>query len=320
MLVDMPVEELFKYQGRNPKPADFDEFWDRSLAELAAVDPAVELVKADIEFPFAECYHLYFRGVDGAKIHAKYAKPVNPPMNGLPVVVFHGYGGDSGEWLAAAEKAAMGCPCAAIDVRSQGFESECDKGIYHNGNGQIFRDLDREPENLIYRNIFLDCARLARVVAELNGAKHVIATGGSQGGALATACAALAPDVVKTAIIAFPFLSDYKRVWEMDLAKNAYDEIRQYFRKYDPRHEREEEIFTKLGYTDIQFLAPRIKADVLMATGLMDTVCPPSTQFAMYNKITSKKEVLFYPDFGHEGLPGFGDITYKRIIEASRAE
>jgi cephalosporin-C deacetylase len=94
----------------------------------------------------------------------------------------------------------------------------------------------------------------------------------------------------------------------MDLAKDAYFELNDYFRRYDPRHEREDEIFTKLGYIDIQFLAPRIKAEVLMQTGLMDTLTPPSSQFAAYNKITSKKKVLFYPDFGHEEAPGHWDI------------
>jgi cephalosporin-C deacetylase len=35
----------------------------------------------------------------------------------------------------------------------------------------------------------------------------------------------------------------------------------------------------------------------------MDTVCPPSTQFAAYNKIKAKKSMVLYPDFGHEPLP-----------------
>ena len=42
----------------------------------------------------------------------------------------------------------------------------------------------------------------------------------------------------------------------------------------------------------------------MMGVGLMDTICPPSTQFAAYNKITAKKSLVIYPDFGHEGLPG----------------
>ena len=47
-----------------------------------------------------------------------------------------------------------------------------------------------------------------------------------------------------------------------------------------------------------------------MATGLMDTICPPSTQFAAYNKMTCKKDVVIYPDFAHEGLPGWSDRVY----------
>lgn len=52
-----------------------------------------------------------------------------------------------------------------------------------------------------------------------------------------------------------------------------------------------------------------------MATGLMDTICPPSTQFAAYNKINSRKEVIIYPDFGHEWLPDIDDIVYRFMCE-----
>ncbi|NQU11494.1 acetylxylan esterase, partial [bacterium] len=43
----------------------------------------------------------------------------------------------------------------------------------------------------------------------------------------------------------------------------------------------------------------------------MDTVCPPSTQFAAYNKIRSKKSLVIYPDFGHEALPGVSDRVFQ---------
>ena len=66
----------------------------------------------------------------------------------------------------------------------------------------------------------------------------------------------------------------------------------------------------RLGYVDNQHLAHRIRADVLMAVGLMDTICPPSTQFAAYNKTRSPKEMLIYPDFAHEGLPGVNDRIF----------
>ena len=69
--------------------------------------------------------------------------------------------------------------------------------------------------------------------------------------------------------------------------------------------------YEKLGYIDIQNIAKRMKAELLMFTGLMDTTCPPSTQFAMYNKVNSKKDVVFYPEYGHEGLKGSEDIIFE---------
>ena len=72
---EMPLEKLREYGGRNPRPADFDAYWERALAEMRATDPAVELVPHALEAPFAECFHLYFTGVGKARIHAKYLRP-----------------------------------------------------------------------------------------------------------------------------------------------------------------------------------------------------------------------------------------------------
>jgi cephalosporin-C deacetylase len=52
-----------------------------------------------------------------------------------------------------------------------------------------------------------------------------------------------------------------------------------------------------------------------MAVGLMDDVCPPSTQFAAYNKITSKKSLRVYPDFRHEALPGNPDAIFQFLSQ-----
>ena len=144
-------------------------------------------------------------------------------------------------------------------------------------------------------------------------AKRVGAVGGSQGGALTVACSALEPRIQRVAP-AFPFLSDYKRVWEMDQAKDAYPELQEYFRHSDPTHQLEERIFETLGYIDIQFLATRVQAEVLWAIGLMDTICPPSTQFAVYNKIAAPKTMTIYPDFGHEPLPGLNDRVFQFMM------
>jgi cephalosporin-C deacetylase len=134
--------------------------------------------------------------------------------------------------------------------------------------------------------------------------------GGSQGGGLTLACASLEPRV-KLIAPHIPFLTDYKRVWDMDLAAGDYQELKTYFRLFDPMHEQEDEIFRRLGYIDVQNFVKRIKAEVLWGVGLMDDTCPPSTQFAAYNKIQSKKEVKIFPDFSHELFPGFDDMTFE---------
>lgn len=311
-VIDLPLPELLEYQGRNPRPADMEEYWEAALVEMRAVDPQVELEPHALDAPFAECFHLYFTGVGGARVHAKYLRPRQTTEPHPAVVMFHGYSGSSGDWCDKLSYVARGYSVAALDCRGQGGYSEDVGGVRGNTlRGHIIRGLDDAPEKLLFRQIFLDTAQLAGIVMGMPevDAERVGATGGSQGGALTLACAALEPRVKRAAPI-FPFLCDYQRVWEMDLATNAYEELRLFFRHFDPRHEREEEIFTRLGYIDIQHLAHRIRGEVLMAVGLMDAVCPPSTQFAAYNKIHSQKDLLIYPDFGHEGLPGAADAIY----------
>jgi cephalosporin-C deacetylase len=312
-IVDMPLSQLREYQGRNPRPADVDDYWDRALAEMRALDPAVELVPHALTAPSAECFDLYFTGVGGARVHAKYLRPKNAREPHPALLMFHGYSGNSGDWCDKLNYVAQGFSVAALDCRGQGGLSEDTGGVRGNTlRGHIIRGLDHEPERLLFRQIYLDTAQLAQIVMGMPevDASRVGATGGSQGGGLTLACAALEPRIKRSAPV-FPFLCDYQRVWEMDLAVGAYEELKTFFRLFDPRHEREEEIFTRLGYIDNQHLAHRIRAEVLMVVGLMDTICPPSTQFAAYNKITSPKEMLIYPDYGHEGLPGSSDSIFE---------
>ncbi|MEZ0537692.1 acetylxylan esterase [Caldicellulosiruptoraceae bacterium PP1] len=317
MLIDMPLEQLKVYQGRNPRPADFDEYWDKALKEMHSVDPQVELIPTkDISVPFADCYHMYFTGVKGARVHAKLVKPKNIKGKCPAVLVFHGYSCNSGDWSDKFNYVAAGFIVAALDVRGQGGLSEDVGGVKGNTlHGHIIRGLDGDKEDLMYRQIFLDTAQLAKIVMEMPDVdeNRVGAFGYSQGGGLTLACAALEPRIKRLAPV-YPFLCDYKRVWEMDLAKDAYDELKTYFRWFDPLHEREDEIFERLGYIDVQHLASRIKGEVMMATGLMDTICPPSTQFAAFNKIQSKKQVLIYPDFTHEGINGLNDKIFSFMM------
>jgi len=310
-LIDKPLSELQTYTGRNPKPVDFDSFWDNSLAEMKALDAKVELVPAKFTAPGVDCFDLFFTGVGGSRIHAKYLRPKSVPHKHPAVVLFHGYCGNTGDWFEKLSWTSLGFSVFALDCRGQGGLSQDRGGVTGTTiHGQIIRGLDDPPQQLLFRQIFLDTAQLAGIAMQMPEVdpKRVGAMGGSQGGGLTLACAALEPRIKRAAAI-FPFLCDYQRVWEMDLATHAYDELRNYFRQFDPRHEREEAVFTKLGYIDCQHLAPRIRGEILMVTGLMDQICPPSTQFSAYNKITAKKSMVIYPDYGHEGMPDMNDTV-----------
>ena len=312
LLFDMSWEDLQSYSGSTPRPNDFDDFWKKGLMDMESVNPEIEYIPSDFNPSFADCFDMYFTGVEGARIHAKLIRP-NGVTNPHPaVLIFHGYTSNSGAWIDKLGYVAAGFTVVALDCRGQGGLSE-DVGTVKGTtmNGQIIRGLDDSPEKLLFRQIFLDTAQLGKIVMDMPDVdeSRIGVTGGSQGGGLALACASLVPNIKLVAPI-FPFLSDYKRVWQIDQAKDAYLELQEYFRHFDPTHEREDEVFTRLGYIDVQNLTPRIKGKVMMGVGLMDTICPPSTQFAAYNKIQSEKDVLVYPDFGHEILPGHSDAIF----------
>ena len=316
-LIDMPLEQLKTYTGRNPRPDDFDAYWERALAEMRDVDPKVELVSHQLSAPFAECFDMFFTGVRGARVHAQYLRPAGAKGKHPAVLLFHGYTGNSGDWSDKLKWVARGFSVAALDCRGQGGLSEDSGGVKGaTWRGHIIRGLDDRPDNLLFRHIFLDTAELARIVMGMPEVDpdRVGASGGSQGGGLTLACAALEPRI-RRAFPIFPFLCDYMRVWEMDLAKAAYEELSWYFRMFDPLHERETETFTTLGYIDNQHLAARIHAETAMAVGLMDELCPPSTQFAAYNRMSCRKTMLIYPDFGHENLPWVGDRAFEFLAE-----
>ncbi len=312
---EMPLEKMETYMGTNPCPEDFNQFWDNALQELqeAEQNQNIELIPATFQTSFAECYDLYFVGVRNARIHAKIVMPKNK-KNCKAVLQFHGYGGNAGNWIEKLAYAAEGFVVAAIDCRGQSGLSEDAGNI--NGNtfhGHIIRGLLDKPENMLMRHIFLDTVQLSHIIMDMPqvDAAQVSVMGGSQGGGLSLACAALEPRIVKAAID-YPFLCDYKRVWELNqTVDGAYSELRTFFRDFDPLHKNEAKYFEQLGYIDAHNLATRIKAKTIMAITLMDEICPPSTQFAAFNNISSEKEKFVYPDFSHEYIPFHADITFK---------
>lgn len=311
------TDELKAYRGITPKPEDFDEYWSRALAELDATEPCAELRTAEFYHPGLDLFDLYFNGTCGARIHAKLILPKDRSKKLPAVLPFHVYSGSSGLWLTNMCYAAAGYVVAMMDVRGQAGESQDSvavSGSLHHGH--VMRGIEGDAEKLFYRNVMLDAAQLARVVMDMDfvDETRVSTIGGSQGGGLAIACAALEPRISKLSPIN-PFLSDYMTAYRQG-GGPAYEEMLVWFRQFDPHHKRLDEVFNKLGYVDVQNLACRVKAEVRQFTGLRDFICPPKAQAAVFNKFPSKKEIVIFPDYGHEQMANVTEMQFEFIVGA----
>lgn len=307
------LAELEACRGKNPIPADFDEFWAARMAEADAVPLDYEILPSDQVPELGSCayFDLYFTGMGDARVYAKYAMPKVPGSGPVPLVLqFHGYPGCTRSWAEQSSWPGIGCAVLSMDNPGQGGRSEDIGGFKGTTvSGHLIAGVDGGPENLYYVRLYQDQRILCRIARELAGIDlgRVYVNGGSQGGGMGIACCALNPDLVARASILYPFLSDFREVWELGADQIAYDGIRYYSRWFDADGERADEWFGTLGYVDALSFAHLVRCPVLFGTGLADVVCPPETQFAVYNALTCPKKHLLYPDFGHEEIQAFDD-------------
>lgn len=299
------------YHGSTPVPSDFDAFWDARMAEADAVELSYRLEPAAIPaYPGCVYHDLYFTGIDGARLHAKVHRPV--ASGPVPVVLqFHGYPGSSRSWLEHTSFCGLGMAIVALDNPGQGGSSR-DAGGFAGPtvSGHIIDGLEGPASDLYYVRLHQSIRILVRIVSELEGVDptRMYANGASQGGGLALATAALNPCVSRVAAL-YPFLSDFRMVWELGADEIAYEGLRYFSHWRDPQGTLLNEWFGKLAYVDTVSFAHRIPAEteVFFGTGLADQVCPPPTQMAVYNELVCKKCHRFYPGFAHEEIQDFDD-------------
>ena len=302
------LKEWQHYQGLGQKPADFDTFWDKNLA-LLDLSQEVQIEPVAIPSQVANFYDLTFIGVDQAQIHCQLITPKQLTGKHKGLLQFHGYHGDAGDFQDKIGWVAEGFVVLAMDARGQGGLSE-DKTQTAGGvmKGLIIRGVEEGPDNLYFKRVFLDTAQAANILMGLAyvDETEIYAQGASQGGGLTMACAGLVPEIKKV-IVSYPFLSDYRQAYQLTSQTSAFEELAYWFQFRDPLHKQEETFFNTLEYIDIQHLASRVKAEVYWVMGMQDSVVPPETQLATYNKLTSPKELICLPEYGHEYLPKVSD-------------
>jgi cephalosporin-C deacetylase len=307
-LFDLPLEELRGRRCAAPEPDGLDAFWAGALAAARerAGEPVVERYRADA-YGDLEAYDVTFSGADGHPVRAWYLRPAGAGSTPLPCrVAFVGYGGGRDLPASHALYPACGFATFVMDTRAQGGTWSAgatpDPGAGDSGPehpGVMTRGI-ASPETYYYRRLYVDAVRAVETAAALDGVdpQRIGVAGRSQGGALALASAALAPELVRLCHADVPFLCDVER--GMDVAQEPpYLELVAFLALHP---ELVEAARHTIRHVDNALLARRIRARTLVSVGLRDPITPPSTVFAAYNAIEAPKEIVVLPYSGHDGV------------------
>ena len=269
------------------KRPDFDEFWERTLAELACVAPEYRFIPLkEHSNEVREAFRVEMKSLGGETISGLLYVPVAEGK--YPAKInYMGYGSDV--WYAHPSTDPeliefMLC------IRNQAFNRKPGEEGDWCGRGLSSKD------TYYYRGAFADAVRAVDLICSLEKAdpERIVAQGDSQGGALTLIAASLDPRI-KAAAPAVPFLSDYRDYFALvDWPGNNIIAAAQ------AQGVSEEDMYEVLSYFDVKNFTDRIKCPVLMAIGLQDATCPPHTNLAGYNQIRSEKSWICYPYTGHD--------------------
>jgi len=300
---DLPLDELRAFRPAVRRPDDFEDFWARTLAESRAAAAPPEIERVDSGLRLVDTHDLSFSGFAGQRVRGWVHVPAGADGPLPAVIEFIGYGG--GRKLAWQDHAyaEAGYVHVVMDTRGQGWwaagaTTDQDTG---EGVGSIPGQMTRgilDPSTYFYRRVFADAALLVDAVRTLPqvDAARVAVTGGSQGGGIAIAAAALSEGLAGAAVDV-PFLCHIERAVAITDAR-PYGELVDFFGRY--RDDVETALHT-LSYVDGVNLAPWATAPTLFSVALRDDICPPSTVFAAYNAWQGPRDIAVYPYNGHEG-------------------
>ncbi|GAB3567830.1 cephalosporin-C deacetylase [Amycolatopsis endophytica] len=303
-LYDLPLSELSEYRPPLDEPADLDAFWAAALAEAdeLALDP--EFRPHSTLLRTVEVFDASFTGSGGQRVSAWLVLPRARPARSPCVVQYLGYNLGRGLPHDFLTWSAFGYAHLVVDTRGQGGKSipgstadlmPAAPGPHVPG----FLTLGiLDPEQYFYRRVYVDAVRAvaaAKAHPEID-ADRIVVTGGSQGGGITLAAAALAPGVA-AAMPDVPFLCHFRRGAEI-ASDGPYRELVTWLAAH--RH-RAAEAFATLRYFDNAVLSARASAPALFSVALRDPVCPPSTVFAAYNRYGGPGEIRVWEWNEHEG-------------------
>ena len=280
-------------KSAHAKPADFDEFWEKTKKQLAAVKPDFKMIeKPDLEDGIRKVYLIQMQSLGNVTISGWLTIPKDHPKNRkFPVLLMlPGYQATTKPLLGKEYDMAF----IDLDPRGQGMSRG---NLLMRREDYIVSRLE-DKNKYILRGMIMDCIRCIDFVYSRPELSHerIAVTGGSMGGYLAITTAALDKRVTFCAP-QNPFMSDIYNMdngavtWPINHMKD-YVKIRPglTFPK----------VLDNLQYFDTKNFATDITCPVDMGIGLLDPFVPPNNSYAVFNNIISKKKIFVFKDLGHE--------------------
>ncbi|MEV4474055.1 acetylxylan esterase [Nonomuraea sp. NPDC049504] len=317
-LFDLPLEQLRSYLPDRDEPADFDAFWTATLAEAREHDLAAEYVPYDLPLAGVDVFDVSFAGWGGHRVNGWFLLP-SGAQGPLPCVMHYiGYSGGRGFPKDHLLWPAAGYAVFVMETRGHGGANVNSPGVTGDPHGSAGAQAPGmmtrgilDPADYYYRRVFTDAVRAVDAAAghPAVDASRIVVAGGSQGGAIAQATAALHQGV-KAALVDVPFLSHFRRAVEIT-PRDPYQELVRYLAT---RRDAADQVFRTLAYFDGMNFAARAQVPALYSVALMDDICPPSTVFAAYNHWQGPKKINVYPWNNHEGGSGYQSEEQVRYL------
>lgn len=316
-MFDFPLEQLQTYCPPRDEPADFDAFWAATLAEARRFPLDARFERIDAGLKLLDTFDVTYNGFGGQPIKGWFILPRGATQP-LPCIVdFIGYGGGRGhvfDWLFWAN---LGYANFVMDTRGQGSSWRSgDTPDLGGSDPQYPGFMTRgvlNPQTYYYRRVFTDAARAVEAAATHPAVDttRIAVSGGSQGGGISLAAAALSPQVA-AALPDVPFLCHYRAAVNL-IDTHPYVEIANFLKTH---RDKVATVFKTLSYFDGVNFAARANCPAQFSVGMMDTICPPRTVYAAYNHYAGAKEMMVWEFNNHEGGGTYQSIEKARFLKS----
>jgi len=304
-------EEWSKYLPELTKEPDFEEFWEKQLARNKIHPLNTVLNEYDFPVKNIKIYDITIEAHDQTVIHGWYVVPESKET--IPCIVkYHGFGGHRGAPQHHLSCAAMGLAVIAFDCRDQGGQTGNNSSWSNGSRTSVVSQGILNPDEYYSKHLYLDAIRALDFASsrdEIDQSRIAI-MGGSQGGALVSAMAAL-DDRPTIAIGAVPSNSNITaRVMK---EHGSFSSVSNYLRKHPDQIE---QCLKTLSYFDTMNMADKITCPYFAGVGGKDPICPAEMFYATYNRLQHEKHIEIYPFNGHEGGGEiFEEVAIKFIAE-----